>query len=366
MKVLALSSYGVLGGAELSLATFLEHRPADVHAVALLVAGGPLAPCLAELRVPVYTAHGYEGRPTLSRAVRFARELSRLLDRERPDVVWALGQKAALLAVVPCRARQIPLVWHKVDFSWDRWLGPPLAEAVNGVVCVSEAVAGGLGRRGRRRLLGVVYPPLRLSESVRAEPDPASPLIGTLARLVPYKGHHHILKAAALLSEEFPALRVVLAGAPVAEFPEYPDTLRRIADEAGLTERVELPGFVDDVEGVLRRLSVFVNATYRDEEGFGLEGLSGAMLAASWAGVPVVATAAGGTGEGVVDGRTGTLVSEAEPRQIAEAVAPYLRDPGLAARTGAAGMELARARCAPEPASRRLFELLAAAAARDR
>jgi glycosyltransferase involved in cell wall biosynthesis len=362
MKVLALSSYGVLGGAELSLATFLEHRPDDVHPVALLVADGPLSARLAELGVTVYTAHGYGGRPTLSRAVRFARELSRLLGRERPDVVWALGQKAALLAAVPCRARRVPLVWHKVDFSWDRWLGPPLAEAVDGVVCVSEAVAGGLGRLGRRRLLGIVYPPLRLSESLEAEPDPARPVIGTLARLVPYKGHHHILRAAALLSEEFPALRVVLAGGPVAEFPEYPGTLRRLAEEEGLSERVELPGFLEDVEGLLRRLSVFVNATYRDEEGFGLEGLSGAMLEASWAGVPVVATGGGGTGEGLVDGSTGTLVADADPHLIADAAAQYLRDPALAALTGSAGMEFARARCAPEPASRHLFELLAVAA----
>jgi glycosyltransferase involved in cell wall biosynthesis len=122
---------------------------------------------------------------------------------------------------------------------------------------------------------------------------------------------------------------------------------------------------VTDVESVLRRLSVFVNATYRDDEGFGLEGLSGAMLEASWAGVPVVATGGGGTAEGLVDGETGTLVPEADPRAIAAAVAPYLRDPALAARAGAAGMELARTRCAPGPAARRLFDLLARAVGRD-
>jgi glycosyltransferase involved in cell wall biosynthesis len=364
VKVLALSSYGVLGGAELSLVTFLEHRPQGVEAVALLVAGGPLAGRLAELGVPVHSAHGYAGRPTAARAVRFAREVSGFLERERPDVVWALGQKAALLALAPCRRRRIPLVWHKVDFSWDRVLAAPLAEGVNGVLCVSQAVAGALGRLGRRRMLGVVHPPLRLSESLRAEPDPEHPVIGTLARLVPYKGHHHILAAAARLSEEFPRLRVVLAGGPVTEFPGYPAQLERLAGELGLSGRVEMPGFVDDVEPILRRLSVFVNATFRDEEGFGLEGLSGAMLEASWAGVPVVATGGGGTAEGLVDGETGTLVPEAEPRAIAEAVAPYLRDPGLAARTGAAGMEFARGRCAPGPASGRLFELLAVAARR--
>jgi glycosyltransferase involved in cell wall biosynthesis len=362
VKVAALSSYGVLGGAELSLATFLEYRPDHVDAVALLMDGGPLAARLAGLAVPVHSARGYTGRPTLTRAVRFARELSGFLERERPDVVWALGQKAALLAVAPCRRRRIPLVWHKVDFSWDRLLAAPLAEGVNGVVCVSQAVAGALGPLGRRKMLGVVDPPLRLSESLRAEPDRERPVIGTLARLVPYKGHHHILAAAAELSAEFPGLRVVLAGGPVREFPDYPRELERQAAELGLDGRVELPGFVNDVEAVLRRLSVFVNATYRDEEGFGLEGLSGAMLEASWAGVPVVATGGGGTAEGLVDGETGTLVPEAEPHAIAAAVAPYLRDPELAERTGAAGMALARARCAPGPASRRLFDLLALAA----
>lgn len=361
MKVLALSSYGLLGGAELSLVTFLEHRPDEVEPLAVLVEDGPLAERLTAIGLPVYTARGYAGRPTLPRAVRFAREMSALLDRERPDVVWALGQKAALLAIAPCRLRRVPLVWHKVDFSWDRWLVPLLAEGVNGVMSVSSAVARALGPLGRRRLLGVVNPPLRLPESLRATPDPARPVIGTLARLVPYKGHHHILEAAALLSAEFPDLRVVLAGGPAPQFPDYPAELERIAREAGLAGRVELPGFVDGVEGVLTRMSVFVNATYRDEEGFGLEGLSGAMLEASWAGVPVVATGGGGTAEGLEDGVTGTLVARADPRLIADAVAPYLRDPELAARTGAAGMELARSRCAPGIASQRLFELLAVA-----
>ena len=103
---------------------------------------------------------------------------------------------------------------------------------------------------------------------------------------------HHIVRAAALLRDEFPALRVVLAGAAASEYPDYPDTLARLAREMGLDGDVDMPGHVAPEE-VLPQLTVFVNATYRDEEGFGLEGLSGAMLEAGWVGVPVVAVGGG-------------------------------------------------------------------------
>jgi glycosyltransferase involved in cell wall biosynthesis len=362
MRVLAVSSYGVLGGAELSLAAFVEHRPPGVHVDALMVTDGPLGRRLSELGIATWAAAGYEGRPTPARLGRFSRSTVRLLDRVRPDVVWATGQKAALLSAPACRSRGIPLVWHKVDFSWDRQLAGPLAAASSGVVCVSGAIAAALGPLRRARLLGVVGPPLRTERALVSRPNPDRPVIGTLARLVPYKGHHHILRAAAALVEEFPSLRVVLAGGPAPEYPTYPAELRALAEETGIADRVELTGFVADVPRVLEGLTVFLNATYRDAEGFGLEGLSGAMLEASAAGIPVVATRSGGTLEGVVDGETATLIDAAEPGAIAAATREYLRDPELAARVGAAGRAFAWRTFAPERASQRLFGLLERAA----
>jgi glycosyltransferase involved in cell wall biosynthesis len=356
MRVLAISSYGGLGGSELSFAAFLEHRPPEVEARALLVADGGLRERVAELSIPMAVASGYEGRPTAQRLARFSRSLLPLLARDRPDVIWAMGQKGALLAAPAARLARVPLVWHKVDFSWDRALAAPVATLSDGVVAVSQAAAEAVGPLRRARLLGVVGPPVMLDPTLK-RPDPAWPTIGTLGRLVPYKGHHHILAAAALLLPDFPELRVVLAGPPAGEYPGYPQELERRAAELGLSERTELPGFVPASQA-LGRLSVFVNATFRDDRGFGLEGLSGAMLEASWLGVPVVATRGGGTAEGVLDGETGTLVESATPAALAAAIAPYLRDRELAARTGAAGRRFARARFAPAAASRRLFELI--------
>jgi glycosyltransferase involved in cell wall biosynthesis len=82
------------------------------------------------------------------------------------------------------------------------------------------------------------------------------------------------------------------------------------------------------------------------------------MLEASWAGVPVVATAGGGTAEGLVDGGTGTLIDRPEPQALAAAIGRYLGDRELNERAGEAGRGFARERCDPQRASRRLFELL--------
>jgi phosphatidylinositol alpha-1,6-mannosyltransferase len=309
--------------------------------------------------VPVWLGVGYEGAPGARELWRFTRSLGRLLRGWRPDVVWATGQKGALLAAPACRLSRVPVVWHKIDLSWDRPLAIPLAAITDGVIAVSEGAARALGPlRGRVR--AVVPPPVMLPPALAA-PLEGPPTIGMLARGVPYKGHRHLLRAAALLSQEFPDLRVLASCAPAPEYPGYRDEMRALARELGLGERAELPEWIA-ADDALRRLTVLVSATYRDEQGFGLEGFGLTIAEAAWAGVPSVVAAGGGAAEALADGRTGTLVPRADPALLAEAIAPYLRDPELRARTGAAGRAFARERFAPEVVIPRLWAALEAAA----
>jgi glycosyltransferase involved in cell wall biosynthesis len=358
VKLHIVTSSGELGGAELALLTFLEHRPDDVIATATVIGAGPLAAALAAAGVPAEDRPELRGRPSPLAALGFTRALARRLRSDRPDVVWLAGQKAAMLGVPAARMARVPAVWHKVDFTRDAFVARPLAALAGSVIAVSEAAAAVLPAR---RVVGVVGPPIGLPEDLRAAPDPARPAVGTLGRLVPYKGQDRIIRAAALLRDAHPALRVILAGAEAPEHPGWRASLEALAAELGVP--VEIPGFADPVL-VLGDLTVFVNATHVDEQGFGREALSGAMLEASWAGLPVVAVAGGGTAEGLRDGETGTLVAEADPRLLADAIGRYLDDPALATRTGAAGAAFARKRFAPGPAAARLFALLSASARR--
>ena len=78
----------------------------------------------------------------------------------------------------------------------------------------------------------------------------------------------------------------------------------------------------------------------RSIEGFGL-----VYLEAAAHGLPVVAHHVGGVADAVVDGRTGLLVPENRPAQLAAAFERLIHDRDLRLRLGEAGREWARRNC---------------------
>ena len=89
-----------------------------------------------------------------------------------------------------------------------------------------------------------------------------------------------------------------------------------------------MPGFRDDLDSLLPAADLVVLPSFT-------EGLPNVALEAAAAGVPVVATAVGGTPEVVADGVTGLLVPPGQPRAMARAVSTLLGDAALAPGDGA-------------------------------
>lgn len=157
-----------------------------------------------------------------------------------------------------------------------------------------------------------------------------------------------------------PAVRLLSVGAlsPEKSFGTLVDALARIGDPgasltilgegpgrpaleariraAGLAGRVRLPGHVPDLRPHLAQADLYVQASVR-------EGLSNALLAAMAAGLPVVATEVGGTGEAVVPGETGWLVPPGRPADLAAAIRRLIASPEEGRRMGAAGRRRAEA-----------------------
>ncbi len=183
-------------------------------------------------------------------------------------------------------------------------------------------LAAGVGRREQYRVIPNGVDVARFGAA--REPIPGRVLF--LGRLAPQKRPDLALRAL-----------VRVPGAELEVANDGPDRARleQLATELGVAERVRFLGYRDDVPALLARAScLLVTSDY--------EGASLVVPEAMAAGVPVVATRAGGV-EAVLDGG-GLVVERGDVDAVAGALARVLGDGDEAARLGEAG----RARAAAE------------------
>lgn len=152
-------------------------------------------------------------------------------------------------------------------------------------------------------------------------------VIGCVANYLPVKRHDLLIEAFAALSDRGQALRLVLVG----DGPLRPALERQIR-ELGLEARVRLHGSELEPEPLYSTFDIVVQTSSR-------EGLPNALLEAGVAGRAIVATAAGGSGEIVVDGRTGLLVPVQDRVALVSALHRLVSDPDLRERLGNAARE---------------------------
>jgi glycosyltransferase involved in cell wall biosynthesis len=165
-----------------------------------------------------------------------------------------------------------------------------------------------------------------------ATPKPFLPVgekslvIGSVGRLDAMKGHDILLRAIAQLE----SVRVVILGEGGQR-----SALKQLATELGISDRIDLPGWVEDPHLYLSKFDIF--AMPSRSEGFPL-----AVIEAMLAGLPVVATRVGSIPEAVTDGETGLLVDKNDVDGLATALRRLRDHPELRMRFGKQGREVAQ------------------------
>lgn len=169
----------------------------------------------------------------------------------------------------------------------------------------------------------------------------------TLGLFRPRKGIEHLVQAAGLLRDAGHTFRLCLAG----EFADagYGASIRSLIDRLRLRDRVELPGFVADVDAVLRGCDVFVLPSLKGE------GMPMALLEAMARARPVIASDIDGIREVLGDG-AGLLVPPAQARDLAQALARLITSPSLRRRLGQAARARQRSRHGLAASQHRLFD----------
>lgn len=336
------------GGAQQVLYLLERLQAMGHHNTLVCPPGAAIADAVTDLGIPVW-AIGPSGDLDLGFSRRLATRLSdhgadllHLHSRRGADV-W--GARAGKRAGVPA------VISRRVDNPEPRWLSRWRYRHADRVVTISDGIravltAGGVDPARLRVVRSAVDPaPFRQPAPVadfrqRFSLDPGGPVAGVIAQLIPRKGHRVLIEALVRLGERAANLQVLCLG----RGPELAG-LERAAADAGLGDRVQFPGFVDDLPAWLAHFDFIVHPAL-------MEGLGVSLLQASAAGVPVIATRAGGMPEAVRDGVNGRLVAPGDADELASAIDSMLGDENLRERLGRAGSQLIDAEFSTEAMAR--------------
>ncbi len=328
LRVVHVASQMVTGGMEKLLVEFARHADRsrfDLRFVALGTRGSP-ADDIERCGWPVTTLQEAPGlRPLL------VFRLAGLLKGWGADVVHAHNSKPLIYAGTAGRllgVRRVIFTRHGQRFGASRHetlLFRLATRTADRVVCVSHDAARISYEEGiAPNKVTTIWNGIDVARFGYLGPRDGG-LAVMVGRLSAEKDVATLIHAASIVVREYPAFRLEIAGdGPCSS------ELECLVARIGLGDHVRLLGEVRDVPNLLGRASLFVLPSLT-------EGISLTLLEAMARGLPVVATRVGGNPEVVDEGRTGLLVPERSPAELAGAILRLLRDPEMGRRMGLEG-----------------------------
>jgi glycogen(starch) synthase len=227
--------------------------------------------------------------------------------------------------------------WRRVaSYAFHRTLNAD----VDALVAVSQSAADAALERKEiaASKISVIAPGIELAGDEDVERALArrrrlrNPVVAYVGRLEREKSVHLLLMSMPLVLEHVPKCKLVIAGAGAAEAE-----LRALSRSLKLGRSVKWLGEIPHPATVLADAHVYVNPSAN--EGFGLA----VAEAMSWA-LPVVGRTTGGVAEIVDDGKTGLLVAQDDPAELAHAIVRLAGDRELATKLGHEARRIATAR----------------------
>jgi len=259
--------------------------------------------------------------------------LVRLIRELNIDILHTHEKKSDILGFVAARWAGIPVVatlhgWIRNDLKQkvfavvDRWV----IKRYDALIAVSEEMKNKIVRDGADpAMIHVLYNSILIDRYRRngcrgylsevAGRPTSKPIVGTVGRLSPEKGHKDFIAAVAIVVRKGYKGSFFIVG----DGPEMPH-LREMIASHGLESRVFLTGYLRDPVRVYEDLDLMVLPSYT-------EGLPNVVLEAMAMEVPVIATRVGGTPEVIEDGENGILVPPGSPEDIARAMEEFLKKP---------------------------------------
>jgi glycosyltransferase involved in cell wall biosynthesis len=158
-------------------------------------------------------------------------------------------------------------------------------------------------------------------------------VVGVVGNVRKWKGQEIMVRAAALIKQKFPRVRVLLVGDCGEADKGYGRMLERLCDELGVRDTVIFTGFQRNAIDYMDLMDVVAHTSIHPEP-FGIVTLEAMSLAK-----PLVSTTIGGPAEVVLNGETGLLVDAGKPELLANAICSLLADRAKATEFGKRGYD---------------------------
>ncbi|MCK5146602.1 glycosyltransferase family 4 protein [bacterium] len=355
-KILHIITNLPIGGAQDNTLLTVEYLPRERYEIHLLY--GPEGRWLSR-------AHSISGircieMPTLVRPIRLFKDvraliaMTRLIRREKYDIVHTHSSKPGFLGRLAAKLAGTPVIVHTIhgfpfndfmskikhDFfvNLERWA----SGLTDKLITVSE-----LNRQKAIKLrlapaqkFQTIYSGIQFasfdkpvdSEALRKNLNIAKhiKIIGFVGRLSPQKDPLCLVESMPEILRHHPESHFLIVGDG-----ELRCDFEARAHQLNVSENICILGFREDVPQLLRVMDLFVLSSR-------WEGLGRSLTEALYCGLPCVATAVEGVPELITDSETGRLVPPQNPEALAQAVIDMLDDMNAAQIMAIAGQKRVR------------------------
>lgn len=345
----------IYGGSDRCLFDLVTHLPKSRFQPAMILRNeDPLVPEYEKAGIPVATLRLVPPRRALEigKLLKFlvyfwpsVFQIIRALGRFRADIVH-VNTIYNLQSALAARLTRRPLAWHirelSEGFIYNGFIMMVRLLASH-VVVTSRAVEATMTKCGDRVLMipdGIDlsdYANTQESASLRDEFNALNgePIIATVGRLEHWKGQHILIEAIPKVLKSYPEARFLIVGGPAMNKPEYAEDLKKRCRALQIEKNVIFTGIRDDIPDILATVDALVLPTCTAEP------WGRTVVEAMAAGCPVVATAAGGPLDTMVDGATGWLVPPNDKDALAGKICALLGNPDESRAMGEAGKKRA-------------------------
>ena len=255
-----------------------------------------------------------------------------------------------------CRLRGVPAVVHLHGSEFEtfqrsgtgirrrliRWLFEKSAV----VLALSKTWKDFVFRAAPAAEVEILYNGAPASQYTGGKPSAQGKIVLFMGRLGDRKGTGDLLRAFSKVAEHHRDARLVLGGDGEI------DRFRKLADDLGVSAKVEFRGWIGPQDKVRTFLEcdIYALPSYN-------EGLPGSIVEAMAAGKPVISTPVGGIPEAVREGENGFLVDPGDIDALSDRLDKLLSDEGKRSSMGEKSRQLLRARFDSEAIVGRLVSI---------